>query len=118
MTGRDWRGPPIEALVNRDDPEQRRGLMDPLATVAGGWGQDPVQWHSKEDPGYRTLRTWVLSCIQPLEYADVNGTRAHGSLLNRRGGMRAFHIHSRLSLCLSGGLIAKGELICGIGFGC
>lgn len=60
-----------DAMLNMDDLENSPILRKPLAVAAGGAGHEGVDafgrdvYRTRQDPGYVTLRDWVLSLRPP-----------------------------------------------------
>ena len=65
---------PIDALINIALPTESRILNAPLAVEAGGWGQVPSDWTSRDNPGYRKMLKLIEAAIPPMTRLDVAGT--------------------------------------------
>ncbi len=64
---------PFEALVNNGCLDESRVLNAPLAAAAGGWGQIQ-KWASRDDEGYKRMRSLAAAALAPLPAHDVYGT--------------------------------------------
>lgn len=64
---------PERALVNPAQPDESRILMAPLSLAAGGWGQMPNGWKTKDDPGYKKMAELVNKCIVKNPNENDNG---------------------------------------------
>lgn len=72
--GAELAAQPFVSLVNSSCISESRILKAPLAPSAGGWGQIANGWSSTSDPGYQQMLKLVEASLEPLPYADRDGT--------------------------------------------
>jgi len=65
---------PYSALVNVAAVEESRILNAPLAKSAGGWGQIPNGWQSRDDKDYQAMLKLVVASIVPMAQHDIETT--------------------------------------------
>ncbi|MEN9362242.1 MAG: hypothetical protein RL095_3777 [Verrucomicrobiota bacterium] len=89
---------PIDALINRAEPEKSRILLAPLSHAAGGWEQLRPLWPSRETPEFVTMRRLVLAAIVPPEVKEIAGTcGASGPNIKTRNDCRCGNCWIRLN---------------------
>lgn len=88
---------PIDALINRVEPEKSRVLLAPLAIVAGGWGQFGPLWPDRTNPDFLTMHRLVMATIVPPAFMDIAGTcGASGEHIKTRKDCRCGNCWIRL----------------------